>query len=100
MSDKNAITSAVYALKREIESVAGSFGSATDPDLSALETRIHEICASIAEGRDLTAEHRRQLLVEIEASVAALDRLAIEIRDRHRSPATSADLDRQGSAAE
>ncbi len=99
MSDTNAATSAIRALEQEIESVVGSFGTATDPDLSALETRVHEICAPIAEGRDLTAEHKRQLLVEIEASVAALDRLATRIRDRRRTPAASADLDRQGSEA-
>ncbi len=99
MSEKHAVTSAVYALKREIESVVGSFGTATDPDLSALETRVHEICASVAEGRDLTAEHKRQLLVEIEVSVTALDRLATEIRDRQRTPAATAELDRQGSEA-
>ncbi len=99
MSDTHAVTSAVLALQREIESVVGSFETATDPDLSALETRVHEICAPIAEGRDLTAEHKRQLLVEIEASVTALDRLATEIRDRQRTPGASADLDRQDSEA-
>ena len=95
----DTITSAVYALDREIESVVGSAGTATEPDLGALETRVHEICASIAEGRDLTAEHKRQLLVGIEASVAALDRLATEIRDRQRTLGASADLDRQDSEA-